>query len=109
MTVSVYLAAMGPEGLKKAAVSSASHAHYLAAELSKLDGFELVSGKEFFDEFLMTCPVDPDKLNEKLAENGILGGLPIDGNILWCATEMNGKADIDRLVALVADIVKEAE
>ena len=109
MTVSVYLAAMGPEGLKKAAVCSASHAHYLAKELSKLDGFELVSGREFFDEFLMTCPVDPDKLNEKLAENGILGGLPIDGNILWCATEMNGKADIDRLVALVADIVKEAE
>lgn len=108
MTASVYLAAVGPDGLKQAAVNSAAHAHYLASELSKIDGFELVNDKTFFNEFLMTCPVCPCELNEMLAENGILGGLSVDGNILWCATEMNSKADIDRLVKLVAEFVKEA-
>ncbi len=108
MTASVYLAAVGPDGLKKVAVNSASHAHYLADELSKIEGFELVNDKPFFHEFLMTCPVDADKLNAMLCSNGILGGLNIDGNILWCATEMNSKSDIDTLVALIKDFVREA-
>lgn len=108
MTASVYLAAVGPDGLKQAAVNSAAHAHYLASELSKIEGFKLVNDKTFFNEFLMTCPVCPCELNKMLAENGILGGLPVDGNILWCATEMNSRADIDRLVKLVAKFVKEA-
>ncbi len=109
MTASVYLAAVGPDGLNKVAKNSAAHAHYLASELSKIDGFSLVNDKPFFHEFLMTCPVDADKLNEKLGEYGILGGLPVNGNILWCATEMNTKADIDKLVSLVSQIVKEAK
>ncbi len=108
MTASVYLAAVGPDGLKQAAENSAAHAHYLASELSKIKGFELANDKTFFHEFLMTCPVCPCELNKMLAENGILGGLPVDGNILWCATEMNSKADIDRLVKLIAEFVKEA-
>lgn len=108
MTASVYLAAVGPEGLKQVAVNSASHAHYLASELSKLEGFTLLNSKPFFNEFLMTCPVDPEFLNRRLSEYGILGGLPVDGNVLWCATEMNSKTDIDRLVSLVSEIVKGA-
>ncbi len=109
MTASVYLAAMGPDGIRRAAENSAAHAHYLASELSKIEGFRLVTDKTFFNEFLMTSPVDAVKLNKKLAENGILGGLPVDGNILWCATEMNSKADIDRLVSLVSEYVKEGK
>ena len=52
MTASVYLAAMGPRGLRQAAQLCAAHAHYLAGELAKL-GFSLRSGaKPFFHEFL---------------------------------------------------------
>ena len=109
MTASVYLAALGAKGLKQVAVNCASNAHYLAAKLKEINGFELVSDKEFFNEFLMTCPVDADKLNAYLAENGILGGLKQGKDILWCATEMNAKDDIDRLVSLIAAFVKEAE
>ena len=36
MTASVYLAAMGPRGLRQVAETCASHAHYLAGELAKL-------------------------------------------------------------------------
>ncbi|MBP9987980.1 MAG: aminomethyl-transferring glycine dehydrogenase subunit GcvPA [Ruminococcus sp.] len=107
MTASVYLAAVGADGLAQVAKNSVSHAHYLADELSKLDGFKLVNDKTFFHEFLMTCPIDADLLNAKLAENNILGGLNVNGNILWCATEMNSKSDIDKLVSLVAEIIKE--
>ena len=103
MTASVYLAAMGPEGLKQAAVSSAAHAHYLAAELQKL-GFELTGSRPFFHEFLTNTPVAADKLNEHLAQAGILGPLPIDGKLLWCCTELNSKASIDKLIDLIKEV-----
>lgn len=104
MTASVYLAAMGPKGLKQAAESSAAHAHYLADRLAGL-GFALRSGdKPFFHEFLTDSPMDPETLCAKLADKGILGGLPVDGGILWCCTELNDKADIDNLVAAIQEV-----
>ena len=109
MTASVYLAAVGAKGLKQVASTSASNAHYLASELSKIEGFKLAGSKEFFNEFLMSCPVNADELNGYLAENGILGGLAVEDGILWCATEMLSKADIDKTVSLIKKFVKGAE
>lgn len=103
MTASVYLAAMGPDGLKQAAVSSTSHAHYLAAELNKL-GFELSFDGPFFNEFLTSCPVDVAKLNEHLAANNILGPLPVEDKLLWCCTELNSKTAMDKLLTLVKEV-----
>ena len=40
-----------------------------------------------------------------LAEKGILAGLPVGGGILWCATEMNSRADIDELVAAIGEVL----
>ncbi|MDL2327551.1 aminomethyl-transferring glycine dehydrogenase subunit GcvPA [Ruminococcaceae bacterium OttesenSCG-928-A11] len=104
MTAAVYMAAMGPDGLQKAAHQCAAKAHYLAAELEKI-GFTRVHGGAFFHEFATTCPVDAAALEKKLGENGILGGLTLeDGNILWCATELNTRAEMDRLVALAKEV-----
>lgn len=103
MTASVYLAAMGPDGLKQAAVSSAAHAHYLAQELAAL-GFEQIGSRPFFHEFLTAAPMDADKLNQHLAAAGILGPLPVDGKLLWCCTELNSKAAIDKLIALIKEV-----
>ena len=104
MTAAVYLAAMGAEGLKKAAVLSMSKAHYLADELAKIPGFAKKYDGEFFHEFVTSCPVDPQKIMDALDKNGILGGLPLeDGSILWCCTEKNTKADIDRMTAIVKE------
>ena len=51
------------------------------------------------------CPADRDVLISALAEKGILAGLPVDGGILWCATEMNSRADIDELVAAIGEVL----
>ena len=103
MTASVYLAAVGPEGLAQAARLSAAHAHYLADRLAEL-GFAPMSGRPFFNEFLTTCPVDADQLVGALAKRGILAGLPTHGGILWCATELNTRADIDRAVLAIKEV-----
>ena len=107
MTASVYLAAMGPEGLKRAARSSADHAHYLAGKLSGVKGFGLKSDKPFFNEFMTTCPVEPALLQARLDKEGILGPLPTDGGLLWCCTEKNTKSQIDRLVGIVGEVTGE--
>ncbi|MEG1849337.1 MAG: aminomethyl-transferring glycine dehydrogenase subunit GcvPA [Oscillospiraceae bacterium] len=104
MTAAVYLAAMGAGGMQKAANQCVSKAHYLAAELGRLEGFRRVHPGEFFHEFVMSCPIDSAFLLDKLEQQGILGGLPVAGGILWCATEMNTKEEIDTLVRLVGEV-----
>ena len=104
MTASVYLAAMGAEGLKRTAENSAAHAHYLAEKLNELPGFELKTRRPFFNEFVSACPVNPEKLQARLNRESILGGLPLKDGILWCCTEKNTKAQIDRLVDICAEV-----
>ena len=95
----------GPLGPAAGGGDLCFHAHYLAGELAKL-GFSLRSGeKPFFHEFCTDCPMDPALLCAKLEERGILGGLPVDGGILWCCTELNTKADMDQLIAVIGEVL----
>ena len=60
----------------------------------------------YFHEFATTCPCKPEKLMAGLADRGILGGLPLEnGSILWCATEMNTKDEIDALERAIREVV----
>ena len=102
MTASVYLAAMGPGGMEKVALSCYNNARYLEERLKEL-GFKRVDEGEYFNEFLTTSPIDPKVLEEKLSQKKILSGLEVDGKILWCATELNTKEKID----VLADAIKE--
>jgi glycine dehydrogenase subunit 1 len=103
MTAAVYLAAMGPDGLRDAASQSMSKAHYLAAKLDAI-GMKRMHAGEFFHEFVTKCE-NPDAVLAKLAEHGILGGLPVDGGILWCCTELNTKEEIERTAALIGEVL----
>jgi glycine dehydrogenase subunit 1 len=108
MTAAVYLDAMGRKGLAQAAEQSMSKAHYLADRLCSLDGFALIYPGEYFNEFVTTCKGSVDKVLKALEQRGILGGLPLtgkdEGHILWCATEMNTKEEIDSLVDTVKEV-----
>lgn len=109
LTASVYIAAMGEGGIRQVAEQCMSKAHYLADQLCKIDGFNMSFKGEYFHEFVTTCPVDACELMTKLESRGILGGLPIelDGKtqVLWCATEMNTKEDIDFLVKSIREVM----
>jgi glycine dehydrogenase subunit 1 len=103
----VYMSAMGPDGLRGVAGQSAAHAHYLAERLSPL-GFTLVYDKPFFNEFLTESPADPELIMEILEDRGILGGLPIGNRILWCATEMNRREELDRVIGILSEAKERA-
>ena len=104
----VYMATLGSSGMKEVARQCISKAHYAAAQISAIPGFELAIKGEFFHEFVTKCPCCPEKVMAKLEEKGILGGYVLKGkyenHILWCCTEANTKADIDELVATLKEV-----
>ncbi|MEG1943708.1 MAG: aminomethyl-transferring glycine dehydrogenase, partial [Angelakisella sp.] len=104
MTAAVYMSAMGADGMRDAAGQCYDKAHYLAAGLAKIKGFELLYKTEFFHEFVSRCPVPPQVLMARLEREDILGGLPTSDGILWCATEKNTKAELDRVIAIAKEV-----
>lgn len=104
LTASVYLAAMGAEGLRQAALLCTSKAHALKEALGEA-GLKPVHEKPFFHEFVTECPVDAGVLLAALEAHGYLGGLPLPENrILWCATERNTREEIETLARLVKEV-----
>lgn len=104
LTAAVYLSAMGKEGVKNVVMTCASNAHYLAAELEKV-GAKRFYGGEFFHEFVTITPHKAAAIVRALDKQNILGGLVLDEHrILWCCTEMNKKADMDKVVKVVEEV-----
>ena len=104
LTAGVYMATMGAEGIAQAAKQSMSKAHYLAKELCSIPGVSLKHEGEFFHEFLTLLPKAEEVL-KALEQADILGGLPVDDGILWCATEKVSKAQLDKAVAIVKEVL----
>lgn len=106
LTASVYMTAMGAAGMSQAARLCYDKAHYAAQQISSVKGFDLRYNDEFFHEFVTEVPGDVTSVLKKLEEHDILGGYEVDGGILWCCTEVNTKAEIDQLVALLQEVAK---
>ncbi|MEG1603986.1 MAG: aminomethyl-transferring glycine dehydrogenase subunit GcvPA [Cloacibacillus sp.] len=104
LTAGVYMAVMGPEGMREVAEQCFAKAHYMAANIINIQGFHLAYPGVFFNEFVTACPVDTGELLSILEEKGILGGLAVAEGILWCATEMNSREQIDTLVSVLKEV-----
>ena len=99
--VTIYMSVMGKQGLKEAAQLSYAGAHYLCDELIKTGRFRLSFDRPFFNEFCVKYDGDVDALRQKLADNGILGGVKTaQDEIIFAVTEKRTKDEIDRLVEL---------
>ncbi|GAB4534709.1 MAG: aminomethyl-transferring glycine dehydrogenase subunit GcvPA [Anaerolineae bacterium] len=107
----MYLAYMGRQGLRAVAEMCYHKAHYAAAEIDRLDGYQVVNYAPFFNEFPVRCPRPVADINAALLEKGILGGYDLEqdypharNEMLICVTEMNTREQVDRLVAALATI-----
>ncbi|MEA3334482.1 MAG: aminomethyl-transferring glycine dehydrogenase subunit GcvPA [Chloroflexota bacterium] len=106
LMASIYLAVMGKHGLRSVAEQCYHKAHYAAARINELDGFEVLGSRPFFKEFVIRCPVDVSDLKDYLlTEWGVLPGYDLTGDypdlgqcLLVCVTEMNSRQEIDDLV-----------
>jgi len=112
----VYLAHLGKKGLRQVGELCLQNAHYLAGEIERIPGFAPVYNGPFFNEFAVRCPVPASVVNARLLESGIIGGYELGRDypelsdaLLFCATELNRKADMDRLVEVLRDVVPARE
>ncbi|MGQ0567969.1 MAG: aminomethyl-transferring glycine dehydrogenase subunit GcvPA [Armatimonadota bacterium] len=112
LAAAIYLAALGPTGLRRVAEVNARRAHYAKERLATISGVRLAFGAPTFNEFVLRTPLAPDDLNARLRPHGILGGLALgrwypelsDGWLL-CVTEARSRAQIDALAAAVREAV----
>ncbi len=104
LTAGLYLAAMGPAGLAQAAKQSMSKAHYLADQLCRIPGVSMAYSGAYFHEFVTVMP-KAEKVLRALENADILGGLVVEGGVLWCATEKVSKAQLDKAVAIVKEVL----
>ncbi len=101
--VTIYLSVMGKEGLKEAAQMSVDGAHYLYEKLIHSGKFKPAFNQPFFNEFCVKyVGGDLDQLQQRLLDNGILGGIKMADDMLMLAvTEKRTKEEVDLLVSLV--------
>lgn len=110
LAATVYLAAMGKGGLRRAAELCYHKAHYAASRIAELPSYRVLN-EEFFKEFMVQMPLPPAQVNARLLELGIIGGYDLGraypelaGSMLLCVTEMNTREEIDRLVEVLGEI-----
>ena len=101
----LYMSAMGAQGLAQAARQSLSKTHYLADRLAEAGLARLHEGP-YFHEFVTACtPETGEKILAALAQADILGGLPVEGGLLWCATELVSREELDKAAAIVKEVL----
>jgi glycine dehydrogenase subunit 1 len=112
VAAAAYLSILGKEGLENLAKVNISRARKLQKMIAQLEDFDSPFFDAYhFNEFVISTPVRPEKLNKLLLRNGIIGGLPLHGHLrqledhmLICTTELHSDQDYERLVAVLQEV-----
>ena len=116
LAASVYLAAIGPHGLRDVAATGASRAAELEAALAAA-GAPRLQEAPYLNELVVRVP-DARTVHARLLERGILAGIPtadllpgepgLEDGLLVCATEVTTSEEIERFAAALADELRGA-
>jgi glycine dehydrogenase subunit 1 len=105
LRASMYLAVMGPTGLRQAAELSTRKAHYAAEQLATVPGLSLPFSGPFFKEFVVRSRKPVADVLEEVGRRGYHGGIDLArfyphlaDCILIAVTEKRTRAEIDGLV-----------
>ncbi len=108
----VYMALLGPQGLRNVAAASHANTRKLAEKLSALDGVDVVFSGHSFHEVVLRLNQDAGRVLRALAVQDILGGHhlgedypELENCLLLCATETKSDEDIERLAENLARIL----
>jgi glycine dehydrogenase subunit 1 len=97
----VYMIAMGKNGMQQVAKSSVRNARYAVQKLADA-GAKLKFDAKFFCEFVVSLPRSATEVRDALLQRGILAGLPLgtyysdmENDMLVAVTEVRTKDQID--------------
>ena len=109
LAATIYLSTMGKQGLREVALRNLEKADYMKNKLAKLKGYNLKFNADTFNEFVLECPKPVKVIQEKLLQEKIIAGVPLESHypelpntLLICATEINTAGEIDRLAEKLA-------
>jgi glycine dehydrogenase subunit 1 len=106
LRASIYLATMGPRGLRQVAQLCLNKSHYAAQRVSSCDRFDLAWSQPFFKEFLVRDKAgNVQDLIFQACQQGILAGIPVgrwypelNDCFLVTVTEKRTRAEIDHWI-----------
>ncbi len=118
ITTAVYLAVMGPEGMRELGEVIMQRTAYAIRVLDAIDGVRAnYLGTDNFQEFLVNFDethLTVAEINKELLQLGIFGGKDLSGDFpqygqsaLYAVTELTTQRDIDRLAGGLAAIVNK--
>ena len=116
LAFTIHLSLLGEMGFKKLSKLNHEAAIKLYNKLKNLEGFE-VKNNSFFNEFTVKVPINASVFVEKMAEKGILAGVPVSrlsnqegdfSNLLLVASsEINSDSDRENFIKLAKEVCYE--
>ncbi len=111
LRAAVYLAAMGPQGMRETAELCLQKSRYAAERLARDAGFTLAFDRPTFKEFVVRAAGrDLEALCNRARDAGFLAGVPLGrwypelaDCLLVCVTEKRTRGEIDALVSCLAE------
>ena len=114
-----YLAALGADGLTRAARLCLARAHEMQRRICSIDGFDPRFRAPFFKEFVVESAQDPEDIAAELLDSNVLGAVPLQADYpemdhcaLFAATERRTPTDITMLthaLDLMVDLSDDEE
>ncbi len=111
MRATVYMTAVGKNGLTKIASLCFDKAHYAAQQIATLPNYSLRFDGPFFKEFVVQTTNDVTKVLDACHAKGMLAGIPLrkwfremNDCFSVAVTEKRTKAEIDELIETLASV-----
>ena len=112
----VYMALLGPQGLRELSETIVCKANYAMRQLSKIEGVKApIFKSSHFKEFTVNfddAELSVKEIHKKLLQRQIHGGKDISKEFpelgetaLYCVTEIHSKEEIDRLIEVLSEIL----
>jgi glycine dehydrogenase subunit 1 len=117
ITAGVYLALMGPQGMVEIGEGIMQRCRYAMQKISLIPGLKVTFAETpHFNEFVVNLDAahkTASAVNQALLERNIFGGKDLSTefqllgqSMLFCISEVHSAADIDRLVAVLKEVVQ---
>ena len=101
----IYLAMLGPQGLREVAEQCVEKAHATADRIFRSKGCKRLTSAPFFNEFSVAFDQPVETVRDRIARREILGGIELRrwypeyaGALLFAVTEANTKEECGKLV-----------
>ncbi|MCL6444212.1 MAG: aminomethyl-transferring glycine dehydrogenase subunit GcvPA [Alicyclobacillus sp.] len=106
LAATVYLAYMGPEGLREVALQNYHKAHYLRDRLTQIPGIRGVFEQPYFNEFVIRLDQPAGEVQQHMLDCGFLFGYSLskdypelENTLLVNVTEVRTREEMDALCA----------